>query len=194
MFKVMEVGDGVEIEGPTGPINVYLEPVQNSGEVLIKAPGDDIGKNQCRIHGNTYQHKDLIKKLPYGHEGSEWTGEVWAVNKEMTTELAAVLTIAGVDVTIEGGAVAEDDGWGHLREEIELPGDDNASIQVMVGPSGPGDKVSRSWAEDAAEKGNYDSVEEFAEQFNLDVASDEEMQKVLEDDDDEGGADVFSSE
>lgn len=194
MFKVMEIGDGVEIDGPTGAINVYLEPVQESGEVLIKAPGEDIGDSHCRVHGRTYENKDLIKKLPYGSHGTEWTGDVWAVNKDMTTELAAVLTIAGVDLTVEAGVVAEDEDWGHLREEIDLPGDNDDTITVRVGPGGPGDKVSRTWAEEAAETGNYDSVEEFADQFNLEVASDEEMQEVLYNEDDDAGADVFSSE
>jgi len=194
MYKVMEIGSGTEIDGPTGAINVHLEPTDYEGEVHIKAPGDGIGDSHCRIEGNTYQHKDLIKKLPYGNDGAEWTGEVWAASSDMTSDLAAVLSIAAVGVTINAEAVASDEEWGGLIDEVDGIGDDDEEETVMVGPSGPGEGVSRSWAEQAAETANYDTVDEFIEHFEVSVVSDDVMADIVEQQDDSSGADTFSSE
>jgi len=194
IYEVVEIGDGEEIEGPTGSIGVFLEPTEDTGQVHIEEPGDGIMDHQCRVSGDTYNNRKLIKKLPYGDDGSEWTGETWAVAKHKTSDLAAVLSIAAVKVTIDSDAIASDEGWGHLRSEVVDKPESDDSVEVMVGPGDPGDKVSRSWAEDAAKTGNYDSADEFAEAFSLEIASDEEMKQVLEDEDDSSGASVFSSE
>lgn len=194
IFRVIEVGDGVELDGPTGKIRVYLEPTQETGDVHIKEPGEDIDDDLCRIHGDTYNSKDLIKKLPYGRSGTQWNGEVWTVHKKSTADLCAVLKIAARDVTLDSRAIAHDDDWGILQEEIELDEGGNETYKVINGPSDPGQGVSRSWAEDAADLGNYDSADAFAEQFNLEIVEDSDMEERAEDADSPEGADPFSTE
>lgn len=193
MFEVIEVGDGVELDCKTGTVNVYLEPTTEEGEIHIKGDDESGTAGMCDISGDTYQHKELIKKLPYGDTGTEWTGETWVVAKDQTANLAGVLTIAGVKATLDARAIATDDDWGELREEIDLPGDDNETVKVMRGPEGPDNKVSRSWAEDAARVGRYEDAETFADEFGLDVVPDEEIMEYHDLDTDHDDVDVFNS-
>jgi len=194
-MKVFELHDGVEVEGPTGEISVGINPTDEMHDVYIREPGSGTDDKWCKIVGDTYQHKEKIKKLDYGQV--EWTGDYWQVLEDKVTEVCSVLLIAGVDVGLDAGAVASDRDWGYLREEVELDDDlggvEEETLRIMVPPDGPTDKVSRSWAEDATEVGNYDSVEEFAEEFGLNVESDEEMKERLESSD-EYSANKFSTE
>lgn len=173
IIKPIEFGKGKTIEGPTGSISITLEVSDSRGGVEIQKPGEGCADGQCRITGNTYNAKDDIKKLPYGDDGTQWNGEVWLVNKHKVAELTAVLMKAGYSLTIDGKAVSHCDDFGELREEVDLPGDEDGTVDVMYGPHGDNDEVSCSWAEDAADLGNYDDVETFADKFGLTIVEDE---------------------
>jgi len=194
MFKVIEVDDGKRLDCKTGKVNVWLEPTTDRGDIHIKGDKESGTDGMCDVVGDTYQHKEVIKKLPYGDTGTEWTGDVWAVSTDQTANLAGVLTIAGIGATLDARAIAVDDDWGELREEIDVPGDDNETIRVMRGPEGPGDKVSRSWAEDAARVGRYEDAETFADEFGLEVAPDEEIMEYHDLDTDDDDVEVFNSD
>lgn len=194
LFEVMEMGEGVELSGPNGSIDVYLEPTTDEGQIHVGKDGDGVKSEHLPITGDTYNKKDRIKDVGYGHNGVEWTGEVWSVHQDKVTELVSVLMIAGCHVTVDARAVAVDEDWGILREEVEIGDDGKESIRVMVGPEGEGDEVSRSWCEEAAKVGNYEDAELFAEDFGLEVVDDEVVKERYGLTTDDPEVEVFSSE
>lgn len=195
-LEVRESHDGTVISGPTGKIDVGLEPTNDYHDIFIQKPGSGSGDDMCKISGDTYQHKKKIKKLPYGDNGSQWTGDYWEVNKNLTSDLCAVLKVVAVDVCIHSRAVVSDDGWKSLRKEIDIddPVGSDETLRLMAGPDSPMEGVSRSWAEDAAETGNFDSVEEFAESFGLNVIDDEEAEDKLDEPEEYNDENIFSTQ
>lgn len=191
-LKVREQPEGQLIEGPTGDIEVDLEPTDDFHDVMVCEPGSGDGTDMCKITGKTYEHKEKIKKLPYGDDGTRWTGEWWEVNKSMVTELCAVLCIAAVDVCVHSKCVAKDEDWGSLRKRIDIDEgrEEDSKLRIVAGPKSPMEGVSRSWAEDAAEVGNFDDADDFAEEYGLNIIEDEEAKEMLEGDDDEKDSEV----
>jgi len=167
MYKAIEMADGEDIDSESGPISLHLEPANRTGEIHIENPAESGHSDHCTINGNTYQRKDLIKKLPYGETGTEWTGETWTVHKEQTANLAAVLCVAGVRVTLGEGAVRSDPEWGWYHEQ-EQP-DDGGEDEIEVG--GPVDaaekKVLLSWVSDLVELGVIESEWDYAERHKV---------------------------
>jgi len=184
MFRVMEIGDGVELSGPNGNINVFLDETEEEGQIHVGGLGDGVDGAHLPITGDTYNKKERIKDVGYGYDGVEWNGDVWVVHKEAVTELVSVLLIAGCDVTVSEDAVANDGDWGILQEEVEADEDEECEYKVMVGPKNGCGPVSQSWAEDAAELANFSSVAEFSEKYGIEVLSDEEIMDRFELDED----------
>jgi hypothetical protein len=175
LYKVMEVGDGERIDSESGPINVHCEPANSTGEVHIKKQSQSNGRGQCDVTGNTYHRKDIIKKLPYGDDGTKWTGDVWVVSEEQTANLAATLTIAGVDVTIHEDAIASDPEWGYYYDEAQT--DEPEGGELVIGPPADADerKVSSGWVETLVGLGYYSDAEEYADRFDVKLLWDEHM-------------------
>ena len=175
LYEVMEVGDGERIDSESGPINVHCEPTDITGEVHIKQQSQSEGREQCNVTGNTYHRKDIIKKLPYGDDGTKWTGDVWVVAEDQTANLAATLIIAGVDVTIHEDAIASDDEWGWYYEEAQP--DEPEEGELVIGPPDDAseDKVSSGWVETLVNLGHYSSVEEYADRFDVKMLYDEDI-------------------
>jgi len=175
LYKVMEVGDGESIDSESGPINVHCEPTDSTGEVHIKQQIQSEGRGQCSITGNAYHRKDIIKKLPYGDDGTKWTGDVWVVNEEQTANLAATLTIAGVDVTIHEDAIASDPEWGYYHDEAQP--EESEEGELVIGPPPEADerKVASGWVETLVGLGYYGDVEEYADRFDVKLLWDEDM-------------------
>jgi len=187
ILKATESSDGVMIQCPTGAVQVDLEPVQRVGEVHVGDIDESLASGVCPIEENSYPYKETIKELPYGNEGSQWTGDVWAVNPRRTADLVAMLVMDEAEVTVEANCLQYDEDWGKLRREIVLDEDRNEKLCVVHPPYGDENKVPRSWVEDASRMANFSSVEEFADEFGLNVVPDEEAfdELGLSEDDDE---------
>jgi hypothetical protein len=194
MLKATEDEGGIIVKSPVRAVSVDLEPVQTEEEVHIGDLDESVASGCCPVEGNSYPYKDDIKKLPYGDDGTQWTGDVWAVNPRKTAELVAVLLGAGARVSLEASCLEYDEDWGRLRKEILLDDDSGEKLRVMHPPYGDDNKVPRSWVESASSLGNFDSVEEFAENFDLNVVSDKEAKEELGLSDDDEEVDFFSSE
>jgi len=187
---------GVIVDGPRGKAMLELEPTDEMHDVFIDEPGSGGADHMCAVVGNTYPVKDEIKELPYGNDGTQWNGDEWEVDEEMTATLCNVLCDEEVDLAIHAKAVVSDDDWGDLRHEIEVDDGivEEETVRLMAGPESPMEGVSRSWAEDAAEVGGFESAEEFAEEFGLNVIEDDEAEEELGEDSDEYQETVFSSD
>lgn len=197
IFEIIELDEGVTVSGPTGSIDVYAEPVKNEGRVHIGDYRDgDAPDGMLPVTGDTYNQKGKIKKLPYGDDGTKWTGEVWAVAGDKVTDLVAVLKLSGLNVTVHSTALAIDDDWGELQNEVDIDGGgtNDETIKLMVGPRHSAEGVSRSWVEEAAKLGNSDDVDAFIEKYNLDVYDDEELMEKHGFDESDDEVEVFSSE
>lgn len=118
------------------------------------------------------------------------------MNVNKSAELCAVLKIAAVGVSIHAKSVVEDRSWGRLRKSIDIDDgrDEDSELRLMAGPGSPMEGVSRSWAEDAAEVGCFESAEAFADKFGLNIVEDEEAKEIVEGDEDDKGNNPFSSE
>lgn len=186
-FEIMEHHEGEEISYGSKSITVHLEPSDDSHDIVIEEPGSGESDKHCKISGDTYPAKDDIKEIGYGNKGAEWTGEYWQCHHSRTADLATILMVRFHDVAIDAMAVAHCEGWGPLREGIEIDDSGEETYTVMQGPEGDDNHVSRSWAEDAADVGNYSSAEEFADEFGLEIVSDQQIkeEKGLTEDDDE---------
>lgn len=189
-YRLIRHPEGQSIEGPTGSIPVLAEPNEPDGDIIIHTPGehDSVSlKGQCAVTGDTYNQKDKIKKLEYGEDGTRWNGDVWTVNEEASSDLAAVLMVAGISVSVYEGALRHDAGWGRYYEPVDESGCDGEEMVVMVGPDYPTDFVSRSWVQEAAKVGGFQEVENFIEKFGLTVVDDGEAynRAGLSDDDPE---------
>jgi|APHM01.1.fsa_nt_gi hypothetical protein len=186
-LKATESSDGVMIQCPTGAVQVDLDVTKREGTLHIGDVDESIASGVCPIEGNSYPYKETIKELPYGDKGSQWTGDVWAVNPRRTADLVAMLVMEEADVTIEAACLQYDEDWGELRREIVLDEDKNESLSVVHPPYGPDNKVPRSWAEDAGRMANYTDVQEFADDFDLNIVPDKEAYDDLglDDEDDE---------
>jgi len=187
---------GEAVNGPQGKVVLDLEPTDDYHDIFIDEPGSGDGDDMCKISGETYQAKDDIKELPYGSDGTEWTGEYWQVNEEATAALCSVLLQEGWDVAIAAKAVISDESWGNLRKEIDV--DDSLhteeTLHLMAGPESPMEGVSRSWAKDAAQVGSFESAEAFADEFGLNIIEDDEAEDKLDDPEEYQENNVFSTE
>jgi len=168
-YTVVEMAEGEEIDSESGPIDLHLEPAHRKGEVHIGEPSECDEDGHCAISGNTYQKKDIIKKLPYGDSGTKWTGETWTVAEDQTANLAAVLTIAAVDVSIDAGAVASDPDWGYYHEQEQPDEDDEPEIEVDEPGDAAEEKVMVEWVATLVELGYYDSETDYADRHGVDL-------------------------
>lgn len=167
MYKAIEMADGADVESESGPISLHLEPADGKGEIHIGSPDGSSEDGMCDVEGNTYQHKGLIKKLPYGESGAEWTGETWVVSEEETANLAGVMCIAGVGVTLDGRAVASDSEWGYYHDE-EVEDSGSSDVVEVGGPSDAAEeKVLLSWVSDLVELGVYESEMDYADRHKV---------------------------
>ncbi len=132
------------------------------------------------IEGNTYPYKEDIKATEWEATHYNWTGEYWEVDLDTVIEVMRKLCRAADEVSVEPEVVYESESLEPWRGEIELDDGGHETFEFIMGPTEGDERVSRSWAEDAAELGNYDSVGEFAERFNFDVVDDEVLFEDIE--------------
>jgi hypothetical protein len=187
---------GEAVDGPKGKIVLDCEPTDGYHDIFVGEPGSGGSDDMCKISGETYQAKDDIKELPYGSDGTEWTGEYWQVNEEATAGLCSVLIHEDWDLCIHAKAVVADESWGSLRKEVDV-GDSlhtEETLHLMAGPESPMEGVSRSWAEDAAQVGKFDSAEDFADEFGLNIIEDDEAEEELDNPEEYQEDNVFSTE
>lgn len=175
MYEVIEMADGTEVDSESGPISLHCEPADSSGEVHIESPGGSVGEGKCAVSGNTYHRKDLIKKLPYGDDGTEWTGETWIVDSEQTANLAAVLCIAGVDVTIDSEAVGSDAEWGYYHEQESEDDEDGGDVVIGEPDDANESKVMVSWVCDLVEVGCCESELEYKDRYGVELFWDDDV-------------------
>ena len=189
ILKATESEGGIIADCPRRAVSVDLEPIKREQEVHIGDIDESVAGGACPITGNSYPYKDTIKELPYGDDGTQWTGDVWVVNPRKTTELVALLLDDGASVSLDASVLEYDEDWGVLRREILLDDEGSEVLRVMHPPYGDDNKVPESWAKSAGDLGNFDSVEEFAERFDLNIVPDEEAKEELglDDSDDEVG-------
>lgn len=195
-LEVKAASSGEAVGGPKGKIVLGLEPTDEYHDIFVGKPGSGDGDDMCKVSGETYQAKDDIKELPYGSDGTEWTGEYWQVSEGATAALCSVLLHEDWDVCIHAEAVVSDESWGNLRKEIDV-GDSlhtDETLHLMAGPESPMEGVSRSWAEDAAQVGKFGSAEEFADEFGLNIIEDDEAEEKLDDPEEYQEENVFSTE
>jgi|APHM01.1.fsa_nt_gi hypothetical protein len=195
-LEVQESWEGVSVKGPTGRVTLDLEPTDDMHDVYVGEPGSGDSDDMCKISGETYQAKDDIKELPYGSDGTEWTGEYWQVSEDMTATLCSVLVAEGWGVAIHGKSVVADEDWDELRHEIDIDSSlhSEETLHLMAGPESPMEGVSQSWAEHAAQVGRFDSAEEFVERFGLNVIEDDDAEEQFDEADEYREANVFSTE
>jgi len=168
-YDVVEMADGVDVDSESGPINLHLEPAHRKGEVHITGPEDCDEDGHCKVTGNTYHRKDIIKKLPYGDSGTKWTGDTWTVAEDQTANLAATLTIAAVDVSIDAGAIASDPEWGHFHEDEQPEEDTTSEIEVGEPDDAAERKVMVDWLGTLVELGYYDNEIEYTDKYGVDL-------------------------
>lgn len=146
------------------------------------------GYEKVPVTGDTYPVKDNIKSTEWENTHYSWTGDVWVVDASGLREvIESVLervdeVSAHVDTVHECGALSEF----HDKVQVSKDSDDVMSFQRK--PLGNKDGVPESWAKDAAKLGNFDSVDEFADRFNLEVLPDSEFTDYeLGEDEGDGG-------
>lgn len=125
------------------------------------------------IKGKTYPYKEDIKATEWENTHYDWTGEYWQVDLDTVRDVIRMVARAADEVSCDPEVVYESDSMEPWRGEIELEEEGGETFEFIMGPTEGDERVSRSWAEDAAEVGNYDSVEDFADEFNFDVVDDE---------------------
>lgn len=158
----------------------------NQGTVHFDEPERTNYGKKVPIKGNTYPFKDDIKAADWDTTHHEWTGDYWRVDLEPVSVVVESLCEVADTVTADPEVVYQSDSLAQFRGKIEIDEDSGETFEFLRGPVEGDERVSRSWAEDAAETGNFDSVEEFADRFNFDVVDDE----VLFDDYDDSTAEV----
>jgi len=180
MFRVVDLDQGQDISHEGRTVTIGLEEATSQGQVHIGAPKEGTSPKRCPISGDTYRFKEDIKKLPYGAEGTEWTGEEWVVNYEMVPELVTELVWVGVDVTVEAVHVEADGMDLSLKTKPDNNNESAKVERVWQGPTGDGDYVSCAWAEAASRLGNYDDIGDFTVKHGVTILSDEDMIELLE--------------
>jgi len=147
----------------------------DKGEVHFNDPArGDYGK-VVPITGNTYPYKDEIKETDWEETHRRWNkqAEYWQADLDTIRRVINQVCRYCPDVTVEPEVVEESGSLKEFRGEISIG--EKETFEFLSGPNEGDERVSRSWAEDAAEVGNYDGVEDFAEQYNLNVVDDKEL-------------------
>jgi hypothetical protein len=157
--------------------NGLLEPfvAGSQGEVHFDEPESTQYGNKVPIRGNTYVYKDDIKTHDWDKTHHEWTGEYWRVDCDSVRVVIHTLCQVCDSVTVAPETVYESDSMTDFEGKIDIDEEGDDTFEFLMGPVSGDERVSRSWAEDAAKTGNYESVEEFAEEFDFEVVSDEEL-------------------
>lgn len=148
-------------------------------DIHVHEPQQVDGETRCKLTGDTYPAKETIKSTEYSRTGYGWFGEFWAAYPTGLHELIPALVKDGYSVSSDQEPVQTCDGLADFHKVI-LMGQDNPEYFVFErGPEGDNGLVSESWAESAAELGNWDSVEAFCDRFGLEPMEDEKLMDKL---------------
>lgn len=156
-------------------MNGLLEAGVTSGKKAIhfEAPENTSYGRKVPITGDTYKYKADIKDHDWNVTHHEWTGEYWRVDLDAVREVMNTVCRAAGVISADPELVYDADSLTEYEGEIELDGEGSETFEFILGVGEGDERVSRSWAEDAAELGNFGGVEEFAERFNFEVVDDE---------------------
>jgi len=146
------------------------------------------GYEKVPVRGDTYPVKDNIKSTEWSNTHYDWTGELWAVDAGGLREVIEAVLERVDEVSVEVGTVHACDALSEFHDEVSAGKDSDDVMSLQRKPLGNKDGVPESWAKDAAKLGNYDSVGEFADEFNLTVLPDSEFTdlELGEEEDDDG--------
>lgn len=157
--------------------NGMIEPdiAGDDGEVHFDEPiRGDYGK-VVPIRGDTYAYKDDIKSCDWDETHRKWNGDVWIADLDTIRQVVNSICRVCDDVTVHPKVVYRSDSMTEFEGKVDIDEHGKETFEFMRGPVEGDDRVSQSWAEDAARVGNYDSVEEFAEKFDFEVVPDKEL-------------------
>lgn len=177
--------------------NGMVEPDVQSEEGVVHFDKPKRGDFQkvVPIKGDTYSYKDDIKATEWEDTHRKWNGEYWQADCDSIRLVINKVCRVCQDVTVHPDVVEESESLKEFRGKFEIGEEDtNETFEFYTGPKEGDERVSRSWAENAAEVGNFE-FEEFVDEFNLDVVDDEELFKDYEESNmDEAGQVVGSAD
>lgn len=160
----------------TGIVRMFQSPGES--QVHFGKPGDNVDNNMVPITGETYPAKDTIKEADYARTSRGWYDNVWACKVDTLDEVAVALLKEGWEVSVEAQAAMKCNNLAPMLEDY-LIDNGHCEVRFKKPPSEEDRRVSRSWAEGAAQLGNFDSVDEFAGKFDLVVVDDEVLMRDM---------------
>jgi len=167
--------------------------VDEKKEVHLGRIGDYGGYKKVPVKGNTYPVKENIKATDWTKTKYDWTGDVWAVSaKGLRDIIEAVLEVYD-EVSAVKDTVRECDELSEFHQEIRADKRTDEVIKFVYNVIGAKDDITREMAEMAASKGNYESPEEFANDFGYNIVPKEEFFGWAGDDDEEDDGLIGSS-
>jgi hypothetical protein len=169
----------------------YKFQIQENGMIDADIAGDELSihfdkpestgyGDKVPILGDTYSVKDQIKSEDWDTTHHEWTGDYWRVDLDTVRVVINNVCRVVKAVSVDPEVVYESDSMTEFEGKIELDDGKDETFEFVLGPGGGDKRCSRSWAESAAERGNYEDVEEFAEKFNLEVVDDKVLYGEIE--------------
>jgi len=146
------------------------------------------------IRGDTYSFKDEIMECDWEETHRKWNGDYWQADLDTIREVINQICSFCDDVTVHKDVVEESESMAEFRGKFDIGYSGDETFEFISGPQEGDGRVSMSWAEDAAEVGNYSSVEEFAEEFDFEVVPDKELFDDYEDEHDVDEDGIIGSE